>query len=111
MSGGEQMKVDYDRLSELQHNLHTALTVMNHDVESAWDLQQVVGDARLGRAARDFSDSWDKHRVDIRDRLQWLHDSIKNISEQLVQVDTDLANGLTTPPSGSGGGGRAPQAV
>jgi hypothetical protein len=111
MPGGEQMKVDYDRLGELQHNLNTALTVMNHDVESAWDLQQVVGDARLGRAARDFSDSWDKHRLDIRDRLQWLHDSIKNISEQLVQVDTDLANGLTTPPSGSGGGGRAPQAV
>src|SRR5690606_41607879 len=111
MSGGEQMKVDYDRLSELQHNLNTALTVMNHDVESAWDLQQVVGDARLGRAARNFSDSWDKHRVDIRDRLQWLHDSIKNISEQLVQVDTDLANGLASQPSGHGCGGRCHQAV
>jgi hypothetical protein len=86
MPGGEQMKVDYDRLGELQHNLNTALTVMNHDVESAWDLQQVVGDARLGRAARDFSDSWDKHRLDIRDRLQWLHDSVKNISEQLKQL-------------------------
>jgi hypothetical protein len=107
---GEQMKVDYDRLGELQQNLNTALTVLNHDRESASDLQNAVGDLRLGRAARDFSDSWDKHRLDIRDRLQWLHDSIKNIHEQLAQVDTDLASGLTSPSSGSGGGGRAPQA-
>lgn len=108
MSG--DLKLDYERLGELQRNLGTALTVLNHDVESAWDLQSAVGDARLGRAAREFSDSWDKHRLDIRDRLQWLHDSIKNIQEQFAQVDTDLASGLTTPPSGSGGG-RAPQAV
>ncbi|PZQ90812.1 MAG: hypothetical protein DI534_06400 [Leifsonia xyli] len=100
------LKLDYERMGELQRNLNTALTVLNHDVESAWDLQSVVGDARLGRAARDFSDSWDKHRLDIRDRLQWLHDSIKNIQEQFAQVDTDLANGLANPQAGTSGGGR-----
>jgi hypothetical protein len=108
---GDRIKVDYVQLGELQQRLQTASDNMHDDSHTMNALASAVGDSRLADRIRDFSDSWDKHRVDIRDRLQWLHDSIKNISEQLVQVDTDLANGLTTPPSGSGGGGRAPQAV
>ncbi|QEO10651.1 hypothetical protein [Protaetiibacter larvae] len=103
------LRVDYDRLGELHRNLELAVTAMSRETETSIDVAIAVGDARLGVAANSFRDSWDKHRLDIRDRLQWLRDSVGNIHDQLSGTDTELAKGLTAPPAS--GASNRPQAV
>jgi len=100
---GDQIKVDYDRLAELRDNLQFAVEVMSRETESGIDIAFAVGDARLGSAANEFRNSWDKHRLDIRERLEWLRDSVANIHEQFSSVDAELAKGLQAPPAKSAG--------
>ena len=105
---GDQMRVDYDQLGELQTNLDTAVRVVGNEFENMLTLAGAVGDARLALRTNQFRDSWDKRRLDIVNNLEFLRDSVKNIHEQLSGTDTQLAAGLTAPASGSGA---SPQAV
>lgn len=91
------MKVDYNRLADLESNLTTALNVISNEFESAQTLSFAVGDSRLGQRSVQFRDSWDKHRLDIRDELEYLRDSVKNIATELEKVDANLATGISTP--------------
>jgi len=105
---GNQMRVDYDRLGELQTNLDTAVRVVGNEFENMLTLAGAVGDTRLALRTNQFRDSWDKRRLDIVNNLEFLRDSVKNIHEQLSETDTQLASGLTAPATGSG---TSPQAV
>lgn len=109
MSSSSQMKVDYDMLSELEAHLTNAVNVLGMDLESSATIALHSGDARLGARIADFSTSWNKHRFDIKENLEWLRDSVKNIAIQLSDVDKSLAQGLTAPasttPASPGGGG------
>jgi hypothetical protein len=97
---GEQMRVDYDRLGELQKNLDTAVRVVGSEFENMLALGVAVGDFRLAARSNQFRDSWDKRRLDIVNNLEWLRDSVKNIHEQLSGTDAALASGLTSPATG-----------
>jgi len=109
VSSSSQMKVDYDMLSELEAHLTNALNVLGMDLESTATIAAHSGDPRLGLRIADFSTSWNKHRYDIKENLEWLRDSVKNIATQLSDVDKSLAQGLTAPagsvPASPGGGG------
>ena len=88
------IKIDYERLGELKTNLDLAIDVMGRETESGIDIAFAVGDLRLAGAANEFRDSWDKHRLDIRDRLEWLRDSVANIHDQFSEVDSEFARML-----------------
>ncbi|MEP6481210.1 MAG: hypothetical protein ABJA94_04295 [Rhodoglobus sp.] len=99
MGSSEQMKVDYDHLAALEEELNKALAVIGREFEATAALAVAVGDGTLSAHAIDFGNSWNKHRFDIRDRLTWLRDSVKNIQHQLSQVDEKFAAGLKAPPT------------
>lgn len=108
MSSSSQVKLDYDALTDLEGHLTNALNVLEMDIESSATIALAVGNARLGSEVMEFNQSWNKHRYDIKDNLEWLRDSVKNIATQLSDVDKSLASGLTAPASpgaGSAGGG------
>lgn len=93
------MRVDYDRLAELERNLDTAVRVVGSEFENMASLSFAVGDIRLAAATNLFRDSWDKRRLDIMKNLEWLRDSVGNIQTQLAETDTSLASGLSAPAS------------
>jgi len=102
------MKVDYEMLSDLEAHLTNALNVLGMDIESSATIAANSGDARLGGTIVAFNQSWIKHRYDIKENLEWLRDSVKNIAVQLSDVDKSLAQGLKAPaavPASPGGGG------
>jgi len=88
------IKIDYERLGDLKNNLDLAIDVMSRETESGIDIAFAVGDRSLALAANHFRDSWDKHRLDIRDRLEWLRDSVANIHDQFSEVDSEFARAL-----------------
>jgi len=92
---GTQLRVDYNRLGELQQNLDLAVRVVGAELENTNSLSMAVGDGRLSSRTREFRDSWDKRRLEIVGNLEWLRDSVKNICEQLEEADATLASGLT----------------
>jgi uncharacterized protein YukE len=96
-----QIKVDYESLADLSTKLTTALDTIGRELEDSVVLSAHCGDARLGVKIVSFGQSWNKHRFDIRDTLEWLRDSVDNIQTQLESVDTELAAGLN-------GGGSSP---
>lgn len=98
---GETMRVDYDRLRELEGNLDVAVRVVGAEFENMLHLAAAVGDSRLADRTNGFRDSWDKRRLDIMHNLEWLRDSVKNIHEQLLEVDSTLAQELTAPGPGN----------
>lgn len=106
---GDQMRVDYDRLAELERNLGTAVRIVGREFESMATLASAVGDGSLARRTNEFRDSWDKRRLEILGNLEWLQESVANIHTQLSETDASLASGLTTPAPTSSGPG--PQAV
>ena len=118
---GAQIKVNQTDLEDLEEKLRRSLNVINEELESTVVLAAACGDSTLGARVIEFGQSWNKHRFDIRDNIQWLHDSVKNIADQLEKVDADLAKGLNPSPTpsptpapspspaaspSSGGGGR-----
>jgi hypothetical protein len=103
-----QIKVDYDNLADLSTKLTTALETIGRELEDSVVLSSQCGDAGLGAKIVGFGQSWNKHRFDIRDSLEWLRDSVSNIQTQLESVDTELAAGLT---SGGNSSSNAPQPV
>jgi hypothetical protein len=103
MGSSEQVKVDYEHLGALQEELTTALEVIGREFESTAALAVASGDPALGERIIAFGSSWNKHRYDIRDRLTWLRDSVKNIHHQLAAVDDQLARGLGAPSPREGG--------
>ncbi|WP_168626561.1 MULTISPECIES: hypothetical protein [unclassified Cryobacterium] len=107
MAGGD-LRVDYNRLGELETNLTAAVDTVGREFESMLTLSHAVGDHRLAARTVEFRDSWDKRRLEIVKNLEWLRDSVRNIHTQLAETDASLANGLTNPPAGNG---PAPQAV
>lgn len=102
------LKVDIDQLESLRKRLDKALEVINEDSDMSRDLGSLVGDGRLASKIGDFSSSWNKHRFDIRDNLEWLKDSIGKIGESFENMDTELANALTAPPAAPGPTGTTP---
>ncbi len=108
----EQIRVDYDRLRELEGDLNTAVGVVGNEFESMLALAMAVGDGRLAARTNEFRDSWDKRRLDIVNSLEWLRDSVKNIHEQLAATDVELAKGLTnTGTSATPSASNKPQVV
>ncbi len=99
---GEQMRVDYDRLADLEQNLSTAVRVVGREFENMAALSFAVGDNQLAHRTNQFRDSWDKKRIEIVDNLEWLRDSVMNIRTQLADTDAALASGLTAPATGGG---------
>ncbi|WP_411700774.1 hypothetical protein [Conyzicola sp.] len=102
------LRVDIDQLDLLRTRLDKALDVINEESDMSRDLGSLVGDARLSGAIRDFSSSWNKHRYDIRDNLEWLKDSIGKIGESFENMDTELATALIAPPTAPGPAGTSP---
>ena len=107
---GDHMKVDYNRLGELQKNLDTAVRVVGHEFENMLALAAAVGDPRLAARSNEFRNSWDKRRLDIVNNLEYLRGSVQSIHDQLSKTDATLASGLTTPAPIAGPGTSA-QAV
>jgi len=99
MGSADQMKVDYNHLAALEEELTKALGVIGREFEATTTLALAAGDGALSARIIGFGNSWNKHRFDIRDRLTWLRDSVKNIQEQLANVDAQLASGLQPHPS------------
>lgn len=108
MSG--HIKVDYGQLGELEQKLSRVVSVMSTELEASATLATMVGDAGLAAKVIGFGQSWNKHRFEIRDNLEFLRDSVKNIHEQLESVDAHLASGLE-PDAGGAGAASAPKAV
>lgn len=102
------LKVDIDQLEALRKRLDKALDVINEDSDISRDLGWAVGDVRLASELDHFSSSWNKHRFDIRDNLEWLKDSIGKIGDSFENMDTELANALTAPPTAPGPTGTSP---
>jgi len=102
------LRVDIDQLDLLRSRLDRALEVINEESDMARDLGSAVGDGRLSGKIGDFSSSWNKHRYDIRDNLEWLKDSIGKIGESFESIDTELATALTAPPTAPGPTGTTP---
>lgn len=105
---GDHMKVDYNRLGELQKNLDRAVRVVGHEFENMLALAAAVGDPRLAARSNEFRNSWDKRRLDIVNNLEYLRDSVQSIHEQLSETDATLASGLATPASTAGAGASTP---
>ncbi|QYH35710.1 hypothetical protein [Salinibacterium sp. M195] len=95
----DQMKIDYGNLEHLSTKLSSALNVVGRDLEGSVLLAADCGDAGLARKVVGFSTSWNKHRLDIRDTLDWLQGTVKNIRDELEAVDTQLAAGLNSEGS------------
>jgi hypothetical protein len=101
MSSSSQIKVDYEMLGDLESHLSNALHVLEMDIESAVTIAAATGSVHLGAKIVQFNQDWNKHRYDIKDNLEWLRDSVKNIATQLGDADKSLATSLTAPaPSG-----------
>jgi hypothetical protein len=92
------LKVDIDQLDLLRIQLDKALDVINEDSDIARELGDAVGHEQLRYMLEIFSDSWKKHRFDIRDNLLWLKDSVDKIGQSFEDTDVELATALTTPP-------------
>ncbi|MCU1424007.1 MAG: hypothetical protein JWM51_298 [Microbacteriaceae bacterium] len=97
------LKVDIDQLDLLRIRLDKALEVINEDSDISADLGGLVGDGRLADALHDFSASWNKHRFDIRDNLEWLKDSVGKVGESFQSIDTELASALAPTAPGPTG--------
>jgi len=93
----DKMTVDYDDLAQLETRLTKVVNVLNSELEATAVLAANCGDAGLGVKIIAFGQSWNKHRFDIRDTLEWLRDSVKNIHTTLEETDATLAAGLTAP--------------
>lgn len=104
MSSSSQVKLDYDALTELEGHLTNALNVLGMDIESSATIAVASGDTRLGARILEFNRSWNKHRYDIKDQLEWLRDSVKNIADSFADVDKNLASGLSGGGTGAGSG-------
>lgn len=91
------LKLDLDELENLHARLDRALAVVNHEFSMAAEVGPLVGDGGLESDIVHFSTQWNKHRLDIRDRLDWLKDSIKKIGTSFENMDTDLAKALAPP--------------
>lgn len=107
------VKINYSDLESLESDLNTVLDAFDDDKGAADRLGDAVGDHHLADKVRDFSSDWRKHRLDLRDDLEWLRDSITNIKTKMAETDTALAQGLnssggggatTKSPAGGGGG-------
>lgn len=110
-SSADQIKVDYDNLSQLEAKLTSSLDVIGKEFESSVVLAAYVGDTRLAGKVVSFGQSWNKHRFDIRDNLTFLRDSVTNIRTQLEAVDEQLAAGLSGAGSSGSSTGPGPRAV
>lgn|GEM_PF-2390479 len=113
------VKINSSDLEKLESDLNTVLDAFGDDEGAAGRLGDAVGDSHLADRARSFASDWRKHRLDLRDDLEWLRDSIANIRTKMAETDTTLAQGLTnsggggstTKSSGGGGGTGAKKAV
>lgn len=94
MAGNGRLKVDYDDLSHLERKLTHIISTMENDESTAAALAEAVGDAHLAGRIRDFGGSWEIHRAQIKEDIEWMHAKVEQISTELTKVDTDLANGL-----------------
>lgn len=109
------VKINYTDLEKLESDLNSILEAFGDDEGAAGRLGDAVGDSHLADRARSFASDWRKHRLDLRDDLEWLRDSISNIKDKMAETDTTLAQGLTNSAGGSstkssgGGGGGGPQ--
>ncbi|MCU1513185.1 MAG: hypothetical protein JWO10_275 [Microbacteriaceae bacterium] len=92
------LKINLTDLELLQSRLDAALLQIESDVANTGDLQSAVGHPALSGAIEGFTHSWNKHRLDIRDNLTWLKDSLDKIGDSFVDADTELASALAPPP-------------
>ena len=95
------IKIDYNDLDDLVQELNTILSAFTEDEGAAGRLGDAVGDSHLAGRVRAFASDWRKHRLDLRDDLEWLRDSVKNIQQKMAETDSTLSDGLKN----SGGGG------
>lgn len=79
MSDGRGIEVDYRRLGALEVDLTRALDTLTDDLEISIGLAAVVGDGGLAGATLEFGQSWNFHRFAIRDQVEWLRDSLRNV--------------------------------
>ncbi|MEO8093316.1 MAG: hypothetical protein ABI632_00155 [Pseudolysinimonas sp.] len=91
------LKIELDDLDLLQTRLDAALLQLEADVANTHDLEAAVGHYILAAAVEHFSTSWNKHRMDIRDNLTWLKDSIDKIGTSFTDTDDALATALEAP--------------
>lgn len=96
------LKIDLDQLNLLRIRLDRVLDVIGEDSDIARETAWAVGHAGLASTLEHFSSSWRKHRLDIRDNLSWLEDSVDKIGQSFTDVDTELSSALE--PQGSGDG-------
>ncbi|WP_395640620.1 hypothetical protein [Pseudolysinimonas sp.] len=82
---GSGIDVDYVRLDALDVDLTRALGTLTDDLEVSAGLALVVGDAGLAAAAIDFGQDWNFHRFVIRDQVEWLRDSLRNVRVSLQE--------------------------
>ncbi len=94
MAGNGQLKVDYDDLQQLDVRLTAVISTMREDGQNMSALATAVGDERLATRVREFGSSWAVHRHNIRENLEWLRDSVRNIHEDMAATDAELAAGL-----------------
>ena len=88
------LKVDYDDLSHLERKLTRIISTMDNDESTASALAEAVGDSHLAGRIRDFGGSWEIHRAQIKEDIEWMHAKVEQISTEFTKVDTDLADGL-----------------
>ncbi len=92
------LKIDLSELELLQSRLDAALHEIENDVDNTADLEGAVGHPLLASTIQGFTQSWNKHRLDIRDNLTWLKDSVGKIGSSFSDEDKALAHALQAPP-------------
>jgi hypothetical protein len=112
------LKIEFDDLDLLKDRLDAALLQLEADVSNTSELEVACGHLILAGAIDAFSTTWNKHRMDIRDNLQWMKDSVGKIGTSFTKTDEALADALEKPPANKTtiphaqtGGGNGPEAA
>ncbi|MCU1515050.1 MAG: hypothetical protein JWO10_2140 [Microbacteriaceae bacterium] len=92
------LKIEFDDLDLLKARLDAALLQFESDVSNTQELEAASGHLILAGAIDQFSTKWNKHRMDIRDNLDWMKDSVGKIGTSFTKTDDALANALEKPP-------------
>jgi uncharacterized protein YukE len=94
MAGGAQLRVDYDNLSQLDRRLTRIVDTMSNESDNMSALAGAVGDSRLADRLIEFGNGWKIHRDQIRENLEWLRDSVRQIHTEFENTDAELAAGV-----------------
>jgi ABC-type transporter Mla subunit MlaD len=93
---GERLVVDVDLLESTAERLTSIVTAFEDADSHAGRVADAVGDDKLADAVRDFADKWRGRRGKMKDAIANLAELTTAAGSQFREVDTELADSLTS---------------